>query len=132
MYFPLLVVTCPAVHSNFDCCLSWIAPDTVISGIYVNLAVQVKHYMDALDSNVGVANSRASLLAFYNTVPAHANFREVDKDDFYEITTRSRKYLKGRKKPDLSGLEKFRSLGMPPSKRARGSNGSGLGALTGS
>lgn len=85
--------------------------------IYTNLAIEVKLYLDAEETGIGVLDARNDLLRFYDTIPLHQNFANVDKNDFKELTHRYRNDKKKPKMKSFTMLEThFVSLGAPPSK----------------
>lgn len=88
----------------------------VILGIYVNLAMETKQYVDVKDAedNREEPIARKSLLAFYNFLPLLSNFAAVTRGEFHEIMERGRNEKKKRKVPDASGLKRIVSLGVPP------------------
>ena len=47
--------------------------------IYTNLAVEVKLFLDQKAAQTAVADARQRLLRFYDTIPIHPDFTEVDK-----------------------------------------------------
>jgi hypothetical protein len=51
-------------------------------------------------------------------LPNHPDFESVTKEDFSEIKLRSQNERRTQKAPDISGLERFKSLGPPPQKKA--------------
>ena len=83
-------------------------------GIYVNLAVEVKKYIDSGKTR----DARDVLLKFYDLLPTHPDFDDVDKADFYELAERVRN-ARGTRTRDMSVLtNRFQSLGVPPPKAA--------------
>jgi len=60
----------------------------IVLGIYVNLAVKTKIYLNVVFSNETVADSQKKLIAFYNIMSTHPDFESVSKEDFHEIMTR--------------------------------------------
>lgn len=90
--------------------------------LYVNLAVETKRYMDIVATGVGVADARNSLLAFWDTMPLNEAFKDVTKEEFFEVMNRSRREKKARKLPDLSGIQRFQVLGVPPPPKASNQN----------
>ncbi|KAL9023601.1 MAG: hypothetical protein Q9180_008171 [Flavoplaca navasiana] len=89
--------------------------------VYCNLAIEVKLYQDILDSNAGGAkDAHDELLKYYDQIPLHEDFVDVDKDDFKELRGRWRnKKGKDVVKDDLLLKKKFVSLGPPPPKKQK-------------
>lgn len=88
----------------------------ILQDLYVNLAVETKRYMDVAATGVGVADARNALLAFWDAMPLNEAFEDVGKEDFHEVMNRSKREKKARKAPDLSGMDRFRVVGLPPAK----------------
>ncbi len=84
--------------------------------------MEVKRYLDVVSNNGPVADTRKKLLAFYNVLPNHPDFESVTKEDFSEIKLRSQNERRTQKAPDISGLERFKSLGPPPPKESTSGN----------
>lgn len=82
---------------------------TAILDIYVNLAMEVKRYLNVLESRGPEADARKKLLAFYDCIPIANIFKDVDKSDFKELENRSRGQRRKMKQPDTSGLTRFMS-----------------------
>lgn len=61
-----------------------------------------------------VLNARKQLLDFWDVLPIHSNFACVSKKEFKEIPARAKGQKRAKKMPDVSGLERFCSLGTPP------------------
>ena len=57
--------------------------------LYVKLAVETKSYMDAKTKGAAVADACRVLLKFYNQLPGQEDFKEVGKEDFFELTDHS-------------------------------------------
>lgn len=74
-------------------------------GLYVNICVQTKKWMDVKDSGEPHAVARRDLLSFYDLVPAYDDFNQVTKDDFRVPENRVKNESK-RKKRDLAGLNR--------------------------
>ena len=93
--------------SHIDVCL--------FLAIYINLAVEVKLYLDQRAAQTAVADARQRLLRFYDTIPIHADFAEVDKAQFKELNRRYRNDRKKNKKRDDQVLKDcYVSIGAPP------------------
>ncbi|SLM39542.1 hypothetical protein LPUS_10111 [Lasallia pustulata] len=80
-----------------------------MKNIYVNLAMEVKRYLNVLESRGPEADARKKLLAFYDCIPIANIFKDVDKSDFKELENRSRGQRRKMKQPDTSGLTRFMS-----------------------
>ncbi|KAI9880151.1 MAG: hypothetical protein M1830_005180 [Pleopsidium flavum] len=89
----------------------------LMQSIYVNLAVEVKWYLGS-----PTADAQKKLLAFYDVLPTHADFEDVIKSEFFEIMTRSHNERRAPKVPDVSGLDRFKSIRPPLSSRASSGN----------
>lgn len=87
-------------------------------GLYVNLCVQTKKWMDVKDSGEPDKIARRKLLTFYDVIPAHDDFKDVTKEDFRVLEDGVQNEKRKKKKTDLLGLDKFKSLGPPPKKTA--------------
>ena len=86
--------------------------------IYVNLAIEVKLYLDCCHTGSGAMDARARLLRFYDRIPLHPNFQDVDKSDFKEVKKRYRNHHGTASERNDSVLEEcFTSLGAPPLKK---------------
>ncbi|KAL8802828.1 MAG: hypothetical protein Q9200_006454 [Gallowayella weberi] len=100
-----------------------------MKGIYVNLAIEVKLYLDSIERlPITKPTVRKQLTDFYDTLPLHPDFQGVHMSDFKELNARSyrQKKKKPAKQPDRSGLNRMVSMGPPPPKASSGS-GPGLG-----
>ncbi|MCJ1468351.1 hypothetical protein MMC07_006979 [Pseudocyphellaria aurata] len=84
--------------------------------LYVNLCVQTKKWMDVKDSGKPAKIARRKLLTFYDVIPTHDDFQHVTKEEFCVLEDGLRNETKTKKKTDLLGLDKFQSLGPPPSR----------------
>lgn len=82
--------------------------------------MEVNRYLDTVDKGGSEADARKKLLAFYDCIPLADSFKDVDKSDFKELECRSRGQRRQRKKPDISGLERFLVSGPPPAKATDG------------
>ena len=88
--------------------------------IYVNLAIEVKLYQDVFATGVGVKDARHRFLKFYNKMPLHADFQDVEKSEFKELFSRYRNARKTSKQDDDNVLKEcYTSIGAPPPKRQR-------------
>ena len=88
--------------------------------IYVNLATQVKLYMDVAATGVGKLDARNRLLKFYDALAIHEDFVDVDKTEFKEIRKRYRNSHEGRAEGShLILKECYTSIGTPPPKKAK-------------
>lgn len=78
--------------------------------------------MDAKTKGVAVADARQVLLKFYDQLPGHEDYNEIDKEDFFELTDRFRNERKrAAKEADKQMFqEKHHSMGPPPKKAAIG------------
>ena len=84
----------------------------------MNLAIELKLYLDACDTNSGALDARDRLLKFYDQIPVHPNFSEVDKQDFKELRRRYRnQHGAPAERSDRILKECFTSLGAPPPKK---------------
>lgn len=90
--------------------------NTTYVGMYVNMCVEMKKWIDIKDRGEPDDIGRRKLLFFYDIIPTHDDFNEVSKEDFRVLEDRVRNEKRARKKPDLSGLTRFQSLGPPPKK----------------
>lgn len=61
-----------------------------------------------------VLNARKKLLEFWDVLPTAPNFACVTRREFKEIPARAKGQKRAKKMPDVSGLERFCSLGTPP------------------
>lgn len=86
----------------------------------MNMCVETKKWMDTKDDGGASAeeSARKKLLSFYDIVTAHQDFNDVCKDDFRVLEDRVRGERKCKKKPDVSGLSRFKSLGPLPKRPA--------------
>lgn len=91
----------------------------MLQDLYINLAVETKRYMDIVAGGVGIADVRNALLAFWDTMPLNDAFKEVSKEDFFEVMNRLQREKRARKMPDLLGMKRFQVLGVPPSKTSK-------------
>ena len=86
--------------------------------IYVNLAIEVKLYLDICETGIGALDARDRLLKFYDQIPVHPNFDNVDKSDFKEIKKRYRNQQgTPAERSDRILRECFTSIGAPPPKK---------------
>ena len=85
--------------------------------IYINLAIEVKLYQDASTGN-GKLDARERLIKFYDQLPLHPDFRDVDKNDFKELRDRYRN-SKAASGDRYAGIleECYTSVGPPPAKK---------------
>jgi hypothetical protein len=91
--------------------------DILLIAIYVNLAIEVKLYLD-VSITQGRLDSRDRLLKFYDKIPLHSNFKEVDKTDSKEVKKRYRNQHGTQADQSARILEEcFTSIGAPPSKK---------------
>jgi len=51
----------------------------------VNVAIEVKLYLDICDTDIDVLNVRSRLLKFYDQISTHNDFINIDKSDFKEL-----------------------------------------------
>jgi hypothetical protein len=83
--------------------------------VWVNLAVETKIWLDEDQSR----QERDRLLRFYDSLPSHDSFKQVNKEQFYEVRSRYRNDKKKVKARDDGILrEDFVSLGPPPNPKA--------------
>ena len=88
--------------------------------IYVNLATQVKLYMDVAATGVGKLDARNRFLKFYDSLAIHEDFVDVDKTEFKEIRKRYRNSHEDRAGGSHRILkEYYTSIGTPPPKKAK-------------
>ena len=84
----------------------------------MNLAIEVKLYLDACDTESGALDARNRLLKFYNSIPIHPDFHDVDKSDFKEVKKRyQNQHHTAASKTNHILKECFTSLGAPPPKK---------------
>lgn len=87
--------------------------------------METKRYIDAVDSakelGLGTLNERQKLLNFYDMLPTHDDFKRVIKKKFKEVQSRARNTRK-RKQLDVSGLNRYASLGTPPPETTSGNS----------
>lgn len=92
--------------------------ELILQDMYINLAVETKRYLDVAATGKGVADARNALLAFWDTMPLNETWKDVGKEDFFEVMNRSKREKKARKAPDLSGMARFTVVGVAPAKTA--------------
>lgn len=98
-------------------------------GLYVNLCVETKKWMDVKDAGGELEKvARKKLLAFYDALANYDDFDEVTKEAFCALDDRVKtvKRMKKKKKTDQSSMKnKFKSLGPPPEKSTSPSTDAG-------
>ena len=83
--------------------------------IYTNLAIEVKLFLDQKKEAITVSDARQRLLRFYDTIPIHTDFAEVNKTQFKELNNRYRNKRKKKKERDDQVLQDYYvSIGAPP------------------
>ncbi|KAI4204784.1 MAG: hypothetical protein LQ350_000850 [Teloschistes chrysophthalmus] len=100
-------------------------PLSSIKAIYVNLATQVKLYLDVVAKNTGKANARITLLKFYNKIPLHKDFKEISISNCIDVPRSL--YLTTRFAEDVSRRKYV--TGSSRATRATSSSGTILGLL---
>ena len=84
----------------------------------MNLATEVKLYLDTVATGKGLLDARDRLLKFYDQIPVHPNFQDVDKSDFKELKKRYRnQHGTQAERGDRVLQECYVSIGAPPLKR---------------
>jgi hypothetical protein len=77
--------------------------------------------MDAKLKRSGVADARANVVNFYNRLPNHSDYDEVDESDFFIVANRVRNERSKKVDTQKSEMfkERYHSMGPPPKKTAR-------------
>lgn len=95
-------------------------------GLYVNLCVETKKWMDFKDGGEMEKVARRKLLDFYDALATHDDFDEVTKEEFHVLEDRAKNVKRRKKKTDQSSMKsKFKSLGTPPGKNTSPSTAAG-------
>lgn len=89
----------------------------------MNLAHEVKRHLDVLDSGqLGAADSKFTLLDFFDKISVAKCFRTIDKLDFVELKERSKGQKRQRKQLNNSCMDCFETIKDVPEKTASGNS----------
>lgn len=82
---------------------------TMYSDIYINIIIHVKLFMNV--KNISEEeNERIKLLQFYDLLLTHSDFKNIDKNDFYEVQKKIKNQRRQRKMLNVKLLEQFSFL----------------------